>query len=170
MTLDKLMTRLSKGDKSTFESIYGQTRNTVYYIALSIVKERSLAEDVMQSAYLSVLKNAGSYRAGSNAKAWIARIARNEALNLKRSRAHEEYMDETENLTLFGSEQTDDYGLLVDMARKMLPSDELAVLLMAMSEGYKRREIAEMLDMPVSTVTWKYNNAINKMRQALRDR
>lgn len=170
MTLDKLMTRLSKGDKSAFEKIYSLTSNSVYYIALSVVKERSLAEDVMQSAYLSVLRNADSYRAGSNAKAWIARIARNEALNLRRSRGHEEYIDETENLDLFGTEQTDDYGLLIDMARKMLPSDELAVLLLVMSEGYKRREIAEMLDMPISTVTWKYNNAIDKMRKVLRDR
>lgn len=170
MTLDKLMTRLSQGDKSAFEKIYSLTSNTVYYVALSIVKERALAEDVMQSAYLSVLKNADKYRAGSNAKAWIARIARNEALNLKRSRVREEYVDELENPELFGTEQTDDYGLLIDMARKMLPSDELAVLLLAMSEGYKRREIAQMLEMPVSTVTWKYNNAINKMREALRDR
>ncbi|MDE7301206.1 MAG: RNA polymerase sigma factor, partial [Clostridia bacterium] len=113
---------------------------------------------------------ARQYRKGSNAKAWIARITRNEALNLRRSNVREEYVDETENAELFGTEQTDDYGLLIDMARKILPTDELAVLLLAMSDGYKRREIAEMLDMPVSTVTWKYNNAIKKMREALKDR
>lgn len=170
MTLDKLMTRLSEGDKSAFEKIYSLTSKTVYYVALSVVRERALAEDVMQSTYLNVLKFARQYRKGSNAKAWIARITRNEALNLRRSNVREEYVDETENAELFGTEQTDDYGLLIDMARKLLTTDELAVLLMAMSEGYKRREIAEILDMPVSTVTWKYNKAIEKMREALKDR
>ncbi|MDE7300694.1 MAG: RNA polymerase subunit sigma-24, partial [Clostridia bacterium] len=82
MTLDKLMTRLSEGDKTAFEKIYSLTSKTVYYVALSVVKERSLAEDVMQSVYLNVLKFARQYRKGSNAKAWIARITRNEALNL----------------------------------------------------------------------------------------
>ena len=33
--------------------------------------------------------------------------------------------------------------------------------------GYKRREIALMLDMPVSTVSWKYGEAIGKMRKLL---
>ena len=77
MTLDKLMKKLSGGDESAFEQIYAQTRKTVYYIALSVVKERALAEDVMQNVYLSVLKNASQYRAGTNALAWIARITRN---------------------------------------------------------------------------------------------
>lgn len=167
MTLDKLMTKLSKGDQTAFESIYGQTRKTVYYIALSVLKDWSLAEDVMQSVFLNVLKNAGQYRAGTNAAAWIARIARNEALNLKKQRGFESYVDESEHLKTFGTNSTDDYGLLIDTARKILPEDECAILMLVAADGYKRREIAEMLDMPVSTVTWKYKNAVNKMKEAL---
>ena len=33
--------------------------------------------------------------------------------------------------------------------------------------GYKRREVAEMLDMPIGTVTWKNNEALKKLRQHL---
>ena len=77
MTLDQLMTKLSKGDMTAFEEIYSRMRKTVYYISLSILKDRSLAEDAMQSVFLSVLKNADVYREGTNASAWIARIARN---------------------------------------------------------------------------------------------
>lgn len=164
------MKRLSDGDKTSFETIYAQTCKMVYYIALSILKERDLAEDAMQSAYFNVVKNAGQYKDGTSVLAWIAKIARNEALKLKRTRVRESYVDETENADLFGTGQADDYGLLIDMARKLLAEDEFAVLLLVVAQGYKRKEIAEMLDMPISTVTWKYNNAINKMREALRDR
>ena len=169
MTLDKLMTRFSDGDVSSFGDIYAQTEKTVYFIALSIVKERQLAEDVMQSVYLSVIKNAARYRAGTNAAAWIAKIAKNEALALKKRRGREVYVDEHENLSVFGTEQTDDFGLLTDTARKALPEDEFLILMLAAAEGYKRREIAEMLDMPVPTVTWKYNRATEKMREIMRD-
>ena len=33
--------------------------------------------------------------------------------------------------------------------------------------GYKRREVAEMLEMPVGTVTWKNNEALKKLRTYL---
>lgn len=170
MSLDKLMKKFSEGDESSFENIYALTRKTVYYIALSVVKERSLAEDVMQSAYLSVIKNAGQYRAGTNAAAWIAKITKNEALMLLKKRGRETYVDESENLGVFGTEQTDDYGLLIDHARRTLPRDEFAILMLVTAEGYKRREIAEMLDIPVATVTWKYNKALENMRKTLRDK
>ena len=167
MTLDQLMTNLSKGDMTAFEEIYSRMRKTVYYISLSILKTRSLAEDAMQSVFLSVLKNADRYREDTNASAWIARIARNESLDLKKKYGFEEYVDESENLKLFGTSTTDDYGLLTDLARWLLPEDEFTILLLVAVEGYKRRELAEMLDMPISTVTWKYNNAIDKMKEVL---
>lgn len=166
MTLDRLLKRLSDGDKNAFDEIYRRTNKTVYYIALSIVKDRSLAEDVMQSVYLKIIRNASGYQAG-NPSAWIARIARNEAISLYRSRARETYIDERETPAVFGTEQTDDYGLLIDMARRLLDGDQFAILILVTAEGYKRREIAEMLDMPVATVTWKYNNALKIMRSAL---
>ena len=167
MTLDQLMTKLSNGDKSAFEEIYNQMGKTVYCIALSILKNRSLAEDAMQSVFLSVLKNAGSYREGTNASAWIARIARNESINLKKKYGFEQSVDESEHLKLFGSSTTDDYGLLIDLARWILNDDEFNILLLVAVQGYKRRELAEMLDMPISTVTWKYNSAIEKMQKVL---
>ena len=33
--------------------------------------------------------------------------------------------------------------------------------------GYKRREVAAMLQMPVGTVTWKNNEALKKLRKYL---
>lgn len=170
VTIDKQLKKLSTGDVSAFESIYEQTRKTVYFIALSVLKERSLAEDVMQSAYLNIIKNASSYRAGTNALAWIAAIVKNEALNLKKKRGHEIYIDEKVNLAVFGTAQTDDYGLLTDLARRLLPQDEFEILMLVAAAGYKRREIADMLGIPVSTVTWKFNCATEKMRKALKDR
>ena len=167
MTLDQLMTNLSNGDMTAFEEIYNQMRKTVYCISLSILKNRSLAEDAMQSVFLSVLKNAGGYREGTNAAAWIARIARNESINVKKKYGFEESVDESENLKLFGASTTDDYGLLIDLARWVLTDDEFNILLLVAVQGYKRRELAEMLDMPISTVTWKYNSAVEKMQKVL---
>ena len=131
--------------------------------------DRSLAEDVMQTTYLKVIKSASSYRAGTDAVAWIKRICRNEALNLKKKRGHETYIDERENAAMFGTEQTEDYGLLVDLAKRTLPQEEFEILILVAAAGYTRREVAELKNIPISTVTYKLNCATGKMIKALQD-
>lgn len=166
MNLDEQMIRLANGDTTAFDEIYRETRRAVYYTALSVVRERSLAEDVMQSCFLSVIRNSSQYISGTNAKAWILRIARNEALNLVKKRARETSVDEQEDVSLFGTQETE-YGYVTDVARKTLREDEFTIVMLVAVEGYKRREIAEILGIPLPTVTWKYHRAIGKLRRTL---
>lgn len=167
MKLDTFMRRLADGDRSAFKVIYDDTNKAVYYTALSILGERSLAEDAVQSAYLSVIKNAALYNPGTNARAWIVRIARNTAINLLNRRKREIYLDERENEALFGTYETDAGGGITELAKTHLGADEFNILMLAAVCGYKRREIAVMLEMPLSTVSWKYGEAIKKMTKVL---
>ena len=169
MSLDKQIKQLARGDASAFESVYKKTKKAVYYTALSILRDRALAEDVMQSTYLKVIKSASTYREGTDAASWIKRICRNEALNLKKKRGHETYIDEREHASVFGTEQTDDYGLLIDLARRTLPQDEFEILILIAAAGYKRREVAELMNIPLSTVTYKLNRATGKLIKVLQD-
>ena len=168
VTIDEALRRIAAGERDALEEVYRQTRKTVYYVALSVVRERMLAEDVMQTTYLKVLANAARYRAGSNARAWIVRIAKNEAIALWRRRRREVSVDEREELALFGA-AADEYGFLIDLARRILKEKEFAVLMLSAAEGYKRREIAEILSLPLPTVTWHYGRAVEKMQRALRE-
>lgn len=169
MDLDKLIRKTIDGDKAAFEVIYKKTKNAVYYTALSILRDRGLSEDVMQTTFLKVLKSARSYTPGTNAVAWILRIARNEALNVKRSHGRESSVDSDEHEYMFGTSAPDEYGVLIDIARRTLPDDEFQILMLVAVSGYKRREIAAMLEIPIATVTWKYNKATQALRQALTD-
>ena len=56
-------------------------------VALSVVKNRALAEDVVQEAFIRIVKYASRFRADTNGYAWICKIVQNVALNaLKRER------------------------------------------------------------------------------------
>lgn len=167
MGLDEQMKRLATGDTGAFGEVYAETRRAVYYTALSVVKETALAEDVMQSCYLKVIRYASRYENG-NARAWIVRIARNEAINLMKKRAREQSVDERENPALFGTQETE-HAYLIDLARKELPSEEFTIIMLIAVEGYKRREVADILKMPVPTVTWKYHRAISKLRKIAKE-
>lgn len=167
--IDKLIKKFIGGDASAFEEIYAKTRKAVYYAALAILRERESAEDIMQTTYLKVLKNIGQYKPGTNAEGWIIRIARNEAINLKKQRSREESVDSTENPVVFGGYESDGYSTLIGLAESVLTEDEFTVLMLVTACGYKRREIAAMLNQPVSTVSWIYGNALKKMRSALEE-
>ncbi|MCX4366792.1 MAG: RNA polymerase sigma factor [Clostridia bacterium] len=167
MVLDKFIKKFINGDASAFDEIYNRTRKSVYYVALSILRDKVLAEDVMQTTYMRVLKNIQGYTLGTNASAWIIKIAKNEAINVRKVRMREQYVDEYENHTVFGISEPDTYGELIDLAKRLLADDEFSILMLVTACGYKRKEIGKMLDMPISTVTWKYKNALLKMRNAL---
>lgn len=166
MSLDELLIKLAEGDLSAFNEIYERTQRTVYYIALSVLRERALAEDAMQSCFLKVIRFASRYKKGTNANAWMCRIAKNEAIDMKRRRAREHSVDVGESEYLFPTYEADGYGELIDLARKTLKEGEFAVL-MLVAQGYKRREIAEMLSSPLPTVTWRYNRAVKKLKEAM---
>jgi RNA polymerase sigma-70 factor (ECF subfamily) len=57
----------------------------------------------------------------------------------------------------------------IALANKVLAEDEFNIVIMYAVGEYKHREIAEFLHMPLGTVTWKYNNALKKMRKALEE-
>ena len=139
MALDKFIKKFINGDASAFDEIYNRTRKSVYYVALSILRDKALAEDVMQTTYMRVLKNIQSYTLGTNASAWIIKIAKNEAINMKKVRMREQSVDEHENLTLFGVNEPDTYGELTDLAKRLLADDEFSILMLVTACGYKRK-------------------------------
>ena len=57
MALDKFIKKFINGDTSAFDDIYNLTQKSVYYVALSILRDKALAEDVMQTTYMRMLKN-----------------------------------------------------------------------------------------------------------------
>ena len=56
---------------------------------------------------------------------------------------------------------------IFDLASRILAEDEYEIVMLCQVSGYKRREVAEMLGIPIGTVTWKNNEALKKLRRHL---
>lgn len=165
-TLDRAMLRLKQGDESAFDYVYDNTYKVVYFTAHSILRDRQSAEDVMQEVYVKALGSIGSYSDG-NALAWLTTIARRLAINEynKRKREVPTEFDETSmgSATL---PEDDEIGLL-SLAEEVLSEEEFKIVVMCAVAGYKRREVAKLLDLPTSTVTYKYQEALKTLRKKL---
>jgi RNA polymerase sigma-70 factor (ECF subfamily) len=82
-----LLSRVSLSDQRAFEELYRLTSAHLYAVALRIVGERAIAEEIVQEAYVNVWHHAGTYDAArSQPLTWLMAIARNRALDLKRRR------------------------------------------------------------------------------------
>lgn len=168
--LDEQIAKIADGDKSALAVLYNCISVPVYSYALSVLKNRSDAEDVLHDTMLEVWRSAPGYQSMGKPMAWIITIARSLCLmNLRRkSRFSDEpletavYMPENEELT------SEDKIVIRKCIETLGDSEREIVILHAVS-GFKHREIAEILGLPLSTVLSKYNRAIKKLRKTLSD-
>jgi RNA polymerase sigma-70 factor (ECF subfamily) len=76
---EALLQRLRAGDESAFMDLVGRYGPLMLRIALSHVSSRSVAEEVVQDAWLGVLTGLDRFEGRSSLKTWIMRIAANQA-------------------------------------------------------------------------------------------
>jgi len=160
--LERSMQKLKRHDSSDFDIIYEATYKLVYYIIYGILKNKSLADDIMQEVYIKVYQKIDQYQENTSPQAWIARIARNLALNEYKRKQKETLMD-TNTFDLI-PEKTFDTPL-IDLAVNILSEEEYMIVMMCVVERYRRREVAKILNLSTSGVTWKLNQALNKLKK-----
>ena len=162
------MLRLQRGDETAFEEIYNETRRGLFAFILSICRNYHTAEDMIQTAYIRLRTTVASYKAGANAYAWLYTIAKNATLNELNRQKRETLLDVTEDGDGFGSYTMDDeLAPVTAVMNKVLGETERQIVSLHVTSGFKHREIAEILDKPLGTVLWTYNNALAKMKKAL---
>jgi RNA polymerase sigma-70 factor (ECF subfamily) len=163
--LNQLVKRLQKDDMSVFDAIYYDTKSLVYYTILNITKDSSLAEDIMQDAYLKALEKIQSFKPTYSFKSWIVMIAKNLAINEYNRRKRELSFDPNEDEYIFGQqESTSEQQLIVKEMLETLTETEQEVIVLHVIADLNHREIAAILGKPLGTITWTYQQAIKKLK------
>lgn len=163
--LEILMSCLKRGDKSVFGELYDCTHQIVYLTALRITRDNYTAEDIMQNVFLRIMEKIELYES-NNAIGFIVTMTKRLALNeIKRSdkTVLTDYsdVDIVDTRSLPSAADTP----LIDFAVKHLAEDEYNILIMSEIVGYKRREIAIIMNIPLSTVTYKYLKAVKYIKE-----
>ena len=85
--LGQLLARTALSDQAAFGDLYRRTSGQLYAVALRILRDRAMAEEILQEAYVSVWHNAGTYDAAkSQPLTWLVSIVRNRCLDQVRRR------------------------------------------------------------------------------------
>ncbi len=154
---------LRMGDSRAFDYIYEQTSRAVFFAILYLVRDKMHAEDILQETYIRAIRSLDSYTPDTNFPAWLTQIGRNLALNHLKRTQREISTDFDQDSYRYGSQETH-LPYLFDIAQKILTEEEYQILMLCQVAGYKRREVAAMLNIPIGTVTWKNNKALKKLK------
>lgn len=166
--LDGLLLRVGQGDREAFARLYGLTRGAVYALALSLLRDAHEAQDVAQDVYVRVWESAPAYRPQGSPMAWLLTVARNLARSrLRRSGRQIALDEEAWNAIPAAVPDLEDRQLLRG-ALARLGAEEREIVLLHAVAGLKHREIARLLELPLSTVLSKYHRGLKKLRAQMK--
>ncbi|MCU9816761.1 MULTISPECIES: RNA polymerase sigma factor [Paraclostridium] len=77
LKISKLVSKCKNGDSQAFSDLYSLTYQKVYFLSLSILKDKSMAEDAVQEVFLIVLKSLDKLESPKLFIAWINKITYN---------------------------------------------------------------------------------------------
>jgi RNA polymerase sigma-70 factor, ECF subfamily len=175
---EDLMTLVDRKDETAFEVFYERHGGPAYSLAHRIVGDRTLAEDVVQEAFLSIWRSKAGYdRARGSVRSWSLGIVRNRAIDaLRRAATPAPRLDLDDDAVLESREAgelTDSEVIRRDTARNVrgalreLPSEQSQVIQLAYFGGFSHSEIAEMLGEPLGTIKGRMRLGLEKARASL---
>ncbi len=154
--------------EAAFGELYGRHSSRIYLYCRKILGADAPAEDAFQQTFLRFLKSARSERPMTNVPAFLLRIARNICLNEKRrSGAATIPLDEFRLAVEDVSLETRELASLVTMAVDLLPEEYREAFVLQAYNGLSYKEIAEIIDAPLSTVRNRIVRAKQKIREIL---
>lgn len=167
--MDTCIEQIANQDKEALRDLYQMASASVFGFALSILKNTQDAEDVLQDVYLRIYTSATGYQTTGKPVAWILTITRNLCLMKLRERkrtADRPQEDWSFPVDRFPSVTAEDRMVLA-ACMKHLSDEESQIIMLHAVSGYKHREIADALSLPLSTVLSKYRRALKKLKVLL---
>jgi RNA polymerase sigma-70 factor (ECF subfamily) len=174
---DALLDGLATGDPDATAAFVERFQRRVFGVALRIVNDTRLAEDVAQETFLRAWQRASAFdpRRGT-VTAWLLTIARNLAIDTLRVRRPTAVDPESlPGLHLASVDPSPDEvpGLRDDAAPLRaaigrLPEEQRRALIMASLLGYTAREVSEVEGIPLGTAKTRIRTDLLRLRAAVR--
>jgi len=173
---DELMAAMATGEEAALGELYDRFARVAYGLALRIVCDRSLAEDVVQEAFLSVWRAAGSFdsRRGA-ARSWLLMLVHRRAVDVVQRNHRHRVRDASEGARTSGQNgcsasevaELNAERRTVQAALASLSTKQRSVLELAYYGGYTQQEIAARLGLPLGTVKSQTSEALRRLRNIL---
>ncbi len=174
----ELMARIAQREAHALTQLYERHAPRALGLALRIVRDRDLAEQVIQDAFWKVWLHAGEFESTrGSVGTWLFTIVRNLAIDQLRRRRDELSLDDDQQSEAL-QKQTSGHDVGETVGRRLrseeirraletLPEAQRRVLELSYFEGLTRREIADRLGEPLGTIHTRARLGLGKLGQLL---
>lgn len=163
--LHSIFTNLRIDKEKSFNELYEKYSKLIYNIAFSILKSRENSEDVMQNVFSKIYKLDNEKLPSDNEASWLYSITKNEAINYMKKLKKEVSIEDIDYVQYDDKDleniiDKDSYEKIMDK----LDKTEKEIVSLKIIGNMKFRDIAQLLDMPMGTVQWKYYTALHSLK------
>lgn len=150
---------------------------TKYYGRMVVIckrytKNQDEATDVLNRAFLKIFNAIGDYQATGTLSGWMARIVFNTSIDyIRQNKRYNKAMDFNTERDVQIAPEIIDQLVAEDLYQALnhLPDTVRAVFSLYVLDGYKHREIAELLDISINTSKWHLSTAKKNLQQLLKN-
>ena len=171
---EALMARIAAGDRDAMRALYVRHHMRVHRFVLRLVRNQTVAEDVISETFLDVWRQAGSFEGRSAVSTWLLAIARFKALSILR-RKKEDELDEDGVTALVDpvdnpevAAQKRDTGQILRQCLTVLSRDHREIIDLVYYHEKSVEEVAKIVGIPEATVKTRMFYARKRLSKLLK--
>lgn len=168
----ELINGCQQNDKLAQQYLYQRFYGKMMVICLRYSANQQEAMDMLNRAFLKVFRSLDDFQLTGTLSGWIARIVFNTAIDYVRSQTtYRKVMDFNTEKDIEFAPQVLDQLIAEDLyaAIQQLPVEMRSVFSLYVLDGYKHREIAELLQINVNTSKWHLATAKKQLQKLLKN-
>ena len=163
--LHQIFQKIISCDEMAIEELYKNYKELIINISFSIVKNRDLSEEIAQMVFMKIIKMDKSKLPTSNESSWIYTVTKNETIEYLRKQHNEIDIDDIYDIPNIKNEideiiDIDNFNTII----KCLDEKEKEIVSLKIISNFTFKEIAEILEIPIGTVQWKYYKAVHTLK------
>ena len=172
-TDEQVLEAVGRGDDDALGELYDRFGRLAFRLAYRILRDRALAEDAVQEAFLAVWRSADAYkRERAKPSTWILTVVHRRAVDIvRREQSRRGEPLEVAPEPSVGAADEDavlrDRRAAVQAALTKLPGDQRQALELAYYGGLTQSELAERLGVPLGTVKSRMFAGLGRLRELL---
>ena len=176
MIEDKILIwKFNRGSKDAFRRIYEKYKDDLLGLAITLLRDRSIAEDIVHDVFISFAAATGSFRLTGTLKGFLSTCVANCARDKNKMKVGQnveqefiETIDTDSDGPLEYAIDCEESGRLQDLLVQ-LPYEQREVVVLHLHQEMSFREIAAGLGVSINTVQSRYRYGLQKLRQILDD-
>jgi RNA polymerase sigma-70 factor (ECF subfamily) len=168
-----LVWKFNRGSKDALRRIYEKYKDDLLGLAITLLIDRSLAEDVVHDVFVSFAGTVGSFHLNGSLKGYLSTCVANRARD--RNRLRQPWNTETavieaarnsSDVPVENAISTEESGDLQKLLAR-LPYEQREVIVLHLHHGMRFREIAKAVGISINTVQSRYRYGLDKLRSIL---